>query len=128
MWCNYHSCTISSTKWVGNGTGFLAGTKNAPLDFGKLGKKAFSFDDNPEDLSPPRPFGIYLPAASELSLNLLWFEIADITPEALKIIRRSKSIKAIGFEQQLSEPQVRILQSFPDTIKIKSSFPLNAYD
>jgi hypothetical protein len=60
VWCNYHSCTISSTKWVGNGTGFLAGTKIAPLDFAKLGKKTFSFDDNPEDLSPPRPFGIYL--------------------------------------------------------------------
>ena len=60
MWCNYHSCSISSTKWAGNGTGFLAGTKIAPLDFAKLGKKTFSFDDNPEDLSPPRPFGIYL--------------------------------------------------------------------
>lgn len=74
VWCNYHSCTISSTKWVGNGTGFLAGTKNAPLDFGKLGKKVFAFDDNPEDLSPPRPFGIYLTGHDSVSGHHIRFK------------------------------------------------------
>ena len=74
IWCNYHSCTISSTKWLGNGTGFLAGTKESPLDFAKLGKKEFAIDDAPRDLSPPRPFAIYLTGHDSVSSHRIRFK------------------------------------------------------
>lgn len=69
-----------------------------------------------------------IPTIRLLPLDLLWFEIADVTPEALETIRHSNSLKEIGFEQNLTEAQVRILKLFPATIKITSSFPLDAHD
>lgn len=73
VWCNYHSCVISSTSWSGQGTGFLVSTKESPLDFAKLGKREFAFDDAPRDLSPPRPFGIYLTGHDSVSSHRVRF-------------------------------------------------------
>lgn len=74
VWCNYHSCTLSSTYWPGTGFGFLAGSKGAPLDLARIGKKTFAFDDDPADLAPPRPFGIYLTGHDAVSAHRVHFK------------------------------------------------------
>jgi hypothetical protein len=58
VWCNYNSCTLSSTQW--NGYGFLAGSASEPLDWKSLNRRAFAFDQKPGNLMHPRPFNIYL--------------------------------------------------------------------
>jgi hypothetical protein len=58
VWSNYHSCTMSSTAWLGQG--FLVATKHEPLDMKAVSGKEFRFDKPPVDLTPPRPFNIYL--------------------------------------------------------------------
>jgi hypothetical protein len=74
VWCNYHSCILSSTYWPGNGFGFLAGSKGDPLDMTRISKKTFAFDDDPADLAPPRPFGIYLTGHDAVSAHRVHFK------------------------------------------------------
>lgn len=74
VWCNYHFCTISSTCYSGGTFGFLAGSKYEPLDLAKIGSKTFAFDDEPEDLRPPRPFGIYLTGHDAVSAHRIRFK------------------------------------------------------
>ena len=59
VWENYGSAALSSTKWENEHTGFLVGTKKAPLDFSARGlaKKAFVVD--PAPLPKKRAFGLY---------------------------------------------------------------------
>lgn len=45
VWHNYGRCTMSSTKWFQGG--FLVGTADEPLDWGKLGARAFHIDPLP---------------------------------------------------------------------------------
>ncbi len=74
VWCNYHSCTLSSTYWPGCAFGFLAGSKDDPLDLAKIGGKTFAFDDDPNDLCLPRPFGIYLTGHDAVSGHRVRFK------------------------------------------------------
>jgi len=59
VWSNYHSCILSSTYW--GHRGFLAATKDRPLDFSSLGERSFKLDPlPPPDEVFDRAFGIYL--------------------------------------------------------------------
>ncbi len=69
-----------------------------------------------------------VPTLCELPIGFLSFELVDISPESLITMRDVMSIREIAFEQNLSESQVNALRSFPASIKITTSFPLDAYD
>jgi len=73
VWRNFHSCTLSSTYWPGQAYGFNVGSKERPLDFSKLSSRVFKFDDEP-NLTPPRPFGIYLTGHDDVSGHRIRFE------------------------------------------------------
>lgn len=77
VWCNYSSCSMSSTKWYGSG--FLAATFEEPLDMGKIGSRKYSFDDQPKNLFAPRPFNIYLTGHDSVSGHRITFK-----PDKLK--------------------------------------------
>jgi hypothetical protein len=67
VWHNYHSCTVSSTYWGGDG--FQVGSKEKPLDFDALTMHEFQADPLPVkfldrfpwvDENQTRAFNIYL--------------------------------------------------------------------
>lgn len=59
VWNNYRHCTLSSTLW--GHQGFLAATRDQPLDFATLAERPFNVDPlPPPDDSDDRAFGIYL--------------------------------------------------------------------
>ena len=65
VWRNFHSCILSSTYWGREGDwghkGFLAATREDPLDFANISKRTFRVDRLPYPTSPSgRAFGIYL--------------------------------------------------------------------
>ncbi len=69
-----------------------------------------------------------VPAIVDMHLDVLWFETSQFSADTLKIIGDSHCTKEIVFEQNLTEAHVGALKSFPATIKITSSFPLDAFD
>lgn len=62
VWGNYHSCSLSSTKWQHRG--FVVGTPKKPLAWSKLSGHTFRVDPARSELPPGEPlgrsFGIYL--------------------------------------------------------------------
>jgi hypothetical protein len=60
VWTNYGSCTMSSTEWNGEATGFLVGTPKKPLDFAKLDATTFRVDPKPRTGDAKPAFHIYL--------------------------------------------------------------------
>lgn len=62
VWNNYHHCTISSTKW--DGEGFRVATRKRPLTFNALAKTPFRVDVGRKGEAlqgdDPRAFDIYL--------------------------------------------------------------------
>jgi hypothetical protein len=79
LWYNHHYCRMSSTEI---GQGFLAATKDEPLDMTALTRKTFEFDKLPlrlkppkafEYLRPPCPFNIYLLGHDEVSRHRVKF-------------------------------------------------------
>ena len=69
-----------------------------------------------------------LPECVSLTLSQLYLETCPIAAETLASLATSTSIGSIEVDQQLSEEQVRALKSFPLSIKVSSTFPLDAYD
>jgi hypothetical protein len=69
-----------------------------------------------------------VPSLTELDLDLLWFEIGDLSLQSLTLLGDEKPMREIAFEQNLSEAEVAILKAYPDEIKVTTSFPLDAYD
>lgn len=59
-WTNYGGCTMSSTKWDGEATGFLVGTPKKPLDFARLGGTTFKVDTKAKNGDEKPAFHIYL--------------------------------------------------------------------
>ena len=59
VWENYESGALSSTKWENEHTGFLVGTRKAPLDFSAAGLARKSFVVDPAPLPKKRAFGLY---------------------------------------------------------------------
>jgi hypothetical protein len=74
LWCNYHSCILSSVTWKGQGQGFLVATKKKPLNLRAISGTTFRVDDPPVDFTLPRPFNIYLTGYDEVSQHRITFK------------------------------------------------------
>jgi len=59
-WTNYGRCTMSSTKWDGEATGFQVGTPKNPLDFGQLGARPVKVDRRTKIAVEKPAFHLYL--------------------------------------------------------------------
>jgi hypothetical protein len=69
-----------------------------------------------------------LPECGSLTLSQLYIETSPFAAETLASLATSTSIGELILEQQLSEEEVKALRSFPSSIKVTSTFPLDAYD
>ena len=69
-----------------------------------------------------------LPECKTMTLNLLHIESSLVSADTLAVLATSPSITEIHLDLPLSEVQVKVLKSFPASIKVTTTFPLDAYD
>lgn len=78
LWNNYGECVLSSTAWPGEGFGFLAATKDAPLKMSAIPTRVYTFDEEPTDLTLPRPFPAYILGHEATANHIVRFRRATV--------------------------------------------------
>jgi len=69
-----------------------------------------------------------LPSCSNLPLVSVGFELTKFSPQSVKILGEIPTLFSFLVEQNLDSNQVAAMKLLPNTITIRSSFPMDAYD
>jgi hypothetical protein len=106
VWCNYHSCTLSSTEWADDGsTGFFVGDQEHPLTWKDLTTRQLTADatsdGEPYDFETHQAFLIYLTGHDGVADHKLSISPAA-TPNHFDLEWTGRVALAYGGDMELS--------------------------
>ena len=69
-----------------------------------------------------------VPFLLQRKIDLLWFELGDLSPRSLQLLGKKQPMAEIAIEKELTKAEVEILRAFPSDVKISTSVPLRFYE